>query len=327
MKYLVRLAFPCLLLASGFLLPSLAQIEPQDSAGSPPYDTSNPPPAFPRSLEAAGLRNFFQLTPRLYSGSAPVGDDGFESLRRMGVRTILSVDGSKPDVEMAHRHGLRYIHIPIGYDGATHSNLVSLVRAAEVVDGPLYVHCHHGKHRGPTAAALICEATAGWTTNKGLAWLEEAGTSPDYPGLFKNVAEFRGPPQAELDRLPARFPEQVEISRFVDAMVAIDGFADHLKAVRQAGFRPPPNHPDLDPPHEAMMLAEAFRELLRRDDVQKRGENFVSKMQAAEASATALHGMLQKAPFKPDSPAETSAIQNWTHLTEACANCHKKYRN
>src|SRR5207302_1722064 len=64
-----------------------------------------------------GLHNVHCVADRLYSGSVPEGDAGFASLRRLGVQTAISVDGARPDVDRARRFGLRYVHIPVGYDG------------------------------------------------------------------------------------------------------------------------------------------------------------------------------------------------------------------
>ena len=70
-----------------------------------------------RPVEAAGLHNVFQLNERLYSGGGPEGDSGFASLKKLGVKTVISVDGARPDVARARAHGLRYVHVPIGYRG------------------------------------------------------------------------------------------------------------------------------------------------------------------------------------------------------------------
>ncbi len=280
-----------------------------------------------KPLSAPGLQNLFLLNGRIYSGAAPDGDDGFESLRKLGIKTIISVDGSKPDVTAAHRHGLRYIHIPIGYDGASRSNTLALIRAAQVTPGPIYVHCHHGKHRGPAAAALICEGTEGWTTREGSAWLGVAGTSPEYPGLFRGVATFEMPDAAALQRISTNFPEQVEISSFVDAMVAIDGYWDSLKAVQKAGYRSPASQPDLDPPRQAMLLVEGFRELARGDEAKGRGDEFITGLRNAEETAGRVHALL-KATGSPGVAFDRGAADKvWEGMTQRCAACHKKYRN
>ena len=125
-----------------------------------------PPRSAPRPVHAAGLHNVFRLAPGLYSGSQPEGDAGFASLRRLGVRTVISVDGSTPDGERAERFGLRYIHLPVGYDGVPRDKAVAAAKAVRELPGPTYLHCHHGKHRGPAVAACVLLA-AGGTPGRG----------------------------------------------------------------------------------------------------------------------------------------------------------------
>ncbi len=104
--------------------------------------------------EYKGLHNVVSYAPGFMSGSAPEGDEGFETLRQMGVRTIVSVDGAEPDVKLAKAHGLRYIHLPIGYNGMDHTRTLEIAKAVKQAeaDGPVYIHCHHGMHRSAGAA-------------------------------------------------------------------------------------------------------------------------------------------------------------------------------
>src|SRR5690606_25989504 len=135
-----------------------------------------------------------------------------------------------------------------------------LVKALRTLPGPIFVHCHHGKHRGPTAAALGALATEGWDVDRALGWLKQAGTSPQYPGLFATVRSFRPPTDADLAAVKA-LPEVVPAAPLVEAMLRIDERWDHLTLVKESGFRQPPGHPDLSPSHEATLLAEHYREL------------------------------------------------------------------
>src|SRR5438067_12591502 len=74
-----------------------------------------------RAAAFPGLQNVCHLAEKLYSGSAPEGDAGFESLQKLGVKTVLSGDGARPDVERARKHGVRYVERPFGYDGCAGS--------------------------------------------------------------------------------------------------------------------------------------------------------------------------------------------------------------
>ena len=113
------------------------------------------PPAKIQPVEATSIHNVFRVSDRIYSGSSPDGEAGFAELEQLGVKTIISVDGAKPDVESARKHGLIYVHLPFGYDGIPREKLVALAQAADMLSGPFYIHCHHGKHRGPAAVAAI----------------------------------------------------------------------------------------------------------------------------------------------------------------------------
>src|SRR6188508_1838179 len=64
-------------------------------------------PAF-QPLPTHDLENAYRLTDKVLAGAQPEGDKSFAALRDMGVKTIISVDGAKPDVETAHKYGLRY---------------------------------------------------------------------------------------------------------------------------------------------------------------------------------------------------------------------------
>src|SRR5438105_4959917 len=114
-----------------------------------------PSQTFP-PLPTPALDNAHYVTDNVFAGAQPEGDAGFAALKRMGVKTIISVDGAKPDVERAHRFGLRYVHLPIGYDGVSPDEGRAIAKAIDEVEGPVYVHCHHGKHRSAAAVAVAC---------------------------------------------------------------------------------------------------------------------------------------------------------------------------
>src|SRR5688572_16768622 len=76
-------------------------------------------PAAP--IETSELHNVFRVDEGVFSGNSPDSDAGFEELVRLRVKTVISVDGTKPNVDLARKHGLRYVHLPIGYGGVRNS--------------------------------------------------------------------------------------------------------------------------------------------------------------------------------------------------------------
>jgi protein tyrosine phosphatase (PTP) superfamily phosphohydrolase (DUF442 family) len=281
----------------------------------------------PQKLEIRGIENTFRLSPRLYSGGDPHGADALAALKSLGIRTIISVDGATPDVETARKLGIRYVHLPIGYDGVPREQAVRLVKAIRTLPGPVYVHCHHGKHRGPAAAAVCGIATEGWSKDEALAWMKEAGTSPDYRGLFASTREFIPPTAEELERAGKELPERAEVPALVEMMVQVDERWDRMKAVQKAGFKAPADQPDLDPPHEALQLAELFRELVRLRETKERGKVFLAEAEAAERHATSLEASLRSFAKGPTDEARKSVESAFTTVGKGCTACHASHRD
>jgi hypothetical protein len=157
---------------------------------------------------------------------------------------------------------MRYVHLPIGYDGLSEEEAAGIARAIRDLPKPVYMHCFHGKHRSPAAAAVAMICLGEITSDEGLALLTQAGTSPRYAGLWDAVRAARPLDAAVIDAAPADFPERFEVSGLVAAMVRIDRTFDHLEEARSAGWQPPPDHPDLVPQREADMLADALAALV-----------------------------------------------------------------
>lgn len=278
-------------------------------------------------LEIRGIENTFRLSPRLYSGGEPRGAEAFQALNAIGVKTIISVDGATPDVEAARKFGIRYVHLPIGYDGVPREQAVKLVQAVKTLPGPVYVHCHHGKHRGPAAAAVCGIATEGWTNERALEWMKDAGTSPDYRGLHASARDFVVPSIKELEQAGRELPERAKVAALVDLMVQVDELWDRLKSIQKAGYQAPANMPDLDPPLETLRLAEQFRELVRLPESEGRGKEFLATAEAAEKQATTLEAALRSLGDRPTAQARESAGSAFVAVSKSCTACHASYRD
>ena len=273
-----------------------------------------------RPIEISGIHNAFHVTDRVYSGSQPEGEKAFEALAKLGIKTIVSVDGGKPEVELAKKHGIRYVHLPIGYDGVSTNRVVELVKLTTEVSGPFFVHCHHGLHRGPAAVAIMCESDEKWLPEKADAWLRQAGTSPDYPGLYKSAREFKQPTAAQLAAIK-ELPEITKPSSIVEAMVEVDAHFDWLKKSQKAGWKTPPGAADISPSHEATVLWEQFKEMARLKDTADRPEDYRTKLTEAVRTSNVLRELLGKS---ADKTALDDALKQ---ATQSCSACHKSYRN
>jgi hypothetical protein len=204
---------------------------------------------------------------------------------------------------------------------------VRLARVVRELPGPVYVHCHHGKHRGPAAAAVCALASEGWDAKRAIDWMERAGASRDYGGLYESVGRFVAPTPEELGRLGRDLPERAEVPALVDLMVRLDARWDRLKAARASGFRAVPDGPDRDPAHDALQVLELFREASRLHDARAEDDAFRRDLAAAERLAGELHEALKARPSPPEAGRPDPAEAAFASLSKSCASCHARSRD
>ena len=272
----------------------------------------------------AAVHNYVRVSPKLARGASPEGDAAFAALAAAGIRSIVSVDGAAPDVATAKRHGLRYVHVPFGYDGVPEATALELARTFEILApaGPIFVHCHHGKHRGPAASGIGHILLDGATNEAALADMKLAGTDPKYKGLYEAIRTFRRPTPEALAGVRAELPEVAKQGTRAAAMAAIDHTWANLNAARAATWSVPKDHADVDPPHESVILAEGLREFGRRPEIAAESEAFRTLLAAGEAAAWDLSKALETG--KVDAGRAEAAF---TALQRSCVDCHTQFRD
>lgn len=294
----------------------------------PQAKVDTPQPVKIEKLTTNHLPNAVRVHSKVISGGLPDGLVAFEELRSLGIKTVISVDGAKPDLASAEKCGLRYVHLPHGYDGIPEGRAAELAKAVRDLPGPIYIHCHHGKHRSPAAAATACVSAGLIDHEAGLSVLQVAGTSPNYRGLFESAQTAKPLDNALLDQLDADFPETAKLPATAEAMVALEHTHDHLKLFEKAGWKLLPDQPDLTPEHEALLLREHYTELLRTEAVQQQPERFRHLMSAGETAAQHLENALRawsgpnaKGSIPDAIPAAFKAVN------DNCKSCHQEFRD
>lgn len=278
----------------------------------------------PAPRDFAGIHNAVAFHEGFVSGAAPEGDAGFATLRAMGVRTIISVDGAEPDVPRAAAYGLSYVHLPIGYNGVDEERRRQLARATRdaLRAGPVYIHCHHGKHRSAGAAAVVA-VSLGWAEPaEAVGRMRVSGTAEAYAGLYA-CAERATPLAAQdIDAVPADFPSVWTPSGFVRAMVEIDAAHERLRHAQAAGWQTPADHPDLVPAAEAGRLADLYRFIASEGDTARRGDDLPLRLRASGADAQTLEALLA------DGRADVRALDEQFRIVSAsCKDCHARHRD
>ncbi|MCA8999385.1 MAG: tyrosine-protein phosphatase [Planctomycetaceae bacterium] len=259
-----------------------------------------------QSVEIGNLHNGFRIGQNLYSGSGPESEEDYEALRDLGVRTIVSVDGAVPNVEMARKLGMRYVHIPLKYSDVSGSNTRQLASVFTQCEKPIYVHCHHGKHRGPTAAAIIARQAGLLSQQQAVQFLKHAGTGANYEGLWQCVRQYE--PLPKLDDF--NLPEMVSPEALQKSMVQM---ADHFHTL-QVLLKQDDDQLDSKTFQEAAtLLLEDFRESARLADVQE-------EIQALLSDAASELELLLKDHSVPQQRLRMQLIGS------RCVDCHQQHR-
>jgi len=274
-------------------------------------------PQYP-PVHRPGLDNAHWLTDSVLCGAQPEGEAAFTELAVLGVKTVISVDGGRPDAAAARRHGIRTVHLPIGYDGVPADRARELAKAILELPGPVYIHCHHGLHRSPAAAAVGCIVAGLMSNEQGVGAMKALGTGAQYLGLWASARDARPAEASALRDLSVEFREAAPIPPLAEAMVGLDEAFERLRRCAEAGWIRPAGHPDLGPSHEALRVRESLAEILRTDDCRSRPQEFRSWMEGARSAAERL-----EAGLRAGEPADPLLAA----LRQSCADCHKSYRN
>ncbi len=282
------------------------------SCASPRRDT--------QTNEHGAIQNLHKLTDRLYSGAEPVGELAYEQLASLGVRAVISVDAVAPNKQLADRYGIRVIHLPIGYDGVPEDRAHALAKAIVTIDGPIFVNCHHGKHRGPAALVVGGIGAGEITGQQGRAYLEAAGTSLDYPGLWEAIGHVSAYPMKDLNAESVLLPERSEPGGFAETMSQIDRAHEQLWLCADNGFVAPADHPDLAPVSLAGQIHDMLRSLEADPYAEQEGELFA--MLLAQSIEIASDAETQIRSGRPGD-----ALDSLSALGDSCVDCHNKYRD
>ncbi|XZE44839.1 hypothetical protein SH467x_000034 [Pirellulaceae bacterium SH467] len=285
-------------------------------------------PNYPNRVQLEHVPNCIQVAEGVYSGGLPEGPQGFEELRQLGVKTIISVDGMKPDARTAKKFQLRYVHLPHGYEGISTTRLLDIAKALQTLPNPVFIHCHHGKHRSPAATAAAC-VTLGWIDQKGAnEVLQVAGTNPNYRGLISAVTNARAITPTHLDNVEVEFQEVAALPPLIETMVAMD---EHLDAI--AKFDPPLSQDrnqrtvladQTALADQVLLLTDHYTELHRTSEAEKAPMEYQRFLKDGEAVCGELETYLRNS-VQDGKPLDVKPLVE--RLKSNCTACHQLFRD
>lgn len=276
-----------------------------------------------RRLDTKHLSNAIEVAPDIISGALPDQEESFAELRELGVKTIISVDGMRPDLRTAHNYGMQYVHFPNGYDGIPPSRVLELAKAIRDLPKPIYVHCHHGKHRSPAAVAAACVTLRLISHEQAFETLKLAGTNSGFKGLFESVRRSQPTSDSVLDSLPIEYHQISPVPPIAEMMVAVDDVMSRLVLAKKQ------NWPKLDSnATDALMLKEHLVELGRLDETKIRSKDFQKLLNESASLIDSLENELRRASDvlnTTDSKFKASSLL--IRAEDNCLRCHEQFRN
>lgn len=304
------------------------QVAPPLAAGSNAFDSAARF-ALPETepLEFPTLHNVFHLSENIVSGSEPGDEAALARIASWGVKTILSTDGKAPDAETAAKYGMRYVHVPIQYKGMTEDEQLRIVKVFRELEGPFFVHCFHGKHRGPAAAALGRLALDGASREQALAEMRQwCGTSSKYSGLYWTVACAELPNEETTRNYEWSFPAAQPLDGIAGAMVSTARHFENVLYSDDMDYGIDPLHPDVDPLNEAVILHQIFVQMSAMDEVNQAPDDYRGWMADGERASLELVEALRE--HRADRPgARERVVDALTAAKQSCLACHTSYRN
>jgi len=195
------------------------------------------------------------------------------------------------------------------------------------LDGPFYVHCFHGKHRGPAAAALGRVVLDGVPREQAIAEMRQyCGTSKKYEGLYSTIAFGDVPSEEATAACPFDFAPAHRFKGFRQAMIDICRSYETAEKLAKNGWRATDEHPDANAANEARRTAEVFAQTVELDEVQARPEDFRGWLADSARESGQLAELLDRH-AKGDAGAGEQAHEVLKSLKASCTACHTKYRN
>jgi protein tyrosine phosphatase (PTP) superfamily phosphohydrolase (DUF442 family) len=144
-----------------------------------PLAASGPEPV--PGTSSAPIIRFVQLDHNLYRGGQPDGG-GFEFLRDLGIRTVISFRNDASERAAVEALGMRFVSIPVTFrafgwgDDFDAADVRAFFAALDDPEaGSVFFHCKRGADRTGSFAAIYRIARQGWEVDRALDEASDMG--------------------------------------------------------------------------------------------------------------------------------------------------------
>ncbi len=147
--------------------------------------------------EVAGVPNFHQVDEHVYRGAQPHAQ-GFASLAKIGVKTVIDLRGESSEQNAVQRAGMHYVRLHwSGYKAPDDSQITAVLALLnDSSQWPVFVHCRRGADRTGTAIACYRITHDHWSNQQALAEAKAFGMSSLEVAMQHLILSFAAPVSA-----------------------------------------------------------------------------------------------------------------------------------
>jgi protein tyrosine phosphatase (PTP) superfamily phosphohydrolase (DUF442 family) len=126
-------------------------------------------------FDLGGCPNLCKVSETLYRGAQPTRE-GFENLKKLGIKTVVSLRDHHSDEELLEGIGLSYIPISTDTWDISFEKVAAFLQVAIDPDAsPVFVHCQHGADRTGVMVASYRVAVQGWEKTRAIREMTHGG--------------------------------------------------------------------------------------------------------------------------------------------------------
>lgn len=139
-------------------------------------------------IRVRGVPNLCRVDDGLYR-SAQFTAAGVAELKRLGIRTVVSLRSGREDEALLRGSGIRWVHLPVNTFFPRRDAFETFLRiAGDPQCRPLLVHCRHGSDRTGVAVALYRIGRQGWPAARANDEMAHGGTG--FHPIHGHLREF-----------------------------------------------------------------------------------------------------------------------------------------
>jgi len=113
-----------------------------------------------------GLENFAPVCDGVWRGAQPT-EEGFRTLKAMGIKTIVNFRSAHDDTDLIKGLGFSYVSLPCVAISPDEDAIAGFLKiATDPACKPVFVHCQHGADRTGLAVAAYRMAVQDWPAEK-----------------------------------------------------------------------------------------------------------------------------------------------------------------